>query len=333
MKYPQSKQLLEIIKKSRNILLTLHPSPDGDSVASNLALYLALRNLKKKVTLISGDSELPQNYETFPSATKIVNKNISEIDLNDFDLFIVLDITGYKRISRLDFHLNQKLTIVNIDHHATNKGFGHLEIIDKTASSTSQIIFEILSDLSASWRIKIDKNIAICLMAGIYDDCLFKYKGVDSRTFEIASILANINPEFSKLIFDIENRNSPDRLKVLSIALSQIENPIPHLALTTINYDQIQKLRLPRSATENTDIANTLKSVIGNDISACLVEFQPNLIKISLRTRDQKKYNLIKLAKALGGGGHAGAGGCNLKMSLDASKTILIETTKKVYNL
>jgi len=328
MKYPQSKQLLEIIKKSRNILLTLHPSPDGDSVGANLALYLALRNLKKKVTLISGDSELPQNYETFPSATKIVNKNISEIDLNDYDLFIVLDITGYKRISRLDFHLNQKLTIVDIDHHATNKGFGHLEIIDKNASSTSQIIFEILNDNN----IKIDKNIAICLMAGMYDDCLFKYKGVNSRTFEIASILANINKDFSKLLFDIENRNSPDRLKVLSIALSQIENPIPHLAITTINYDQIQKLRLPRSATENTDIANTIKSVIGNDISACLVEFQPNQTKLSLRTRDQKKYNLTKLAKALGGGGHAGAAGCNLKMSLEDSKNLLINTVKKVYN-
>ena len=73
-------KILQKIKKSNNILLCLHTSPDGDSVGSNLAFFQFLKHLKKNITLISGDSKLPLNYKTLPYSQNIIEKNISQIE-------------------------------------------------------------------------------------------------------------------------------------------------------------------------------------------------------------------------------------------------------------
>jgi phosphoesterase RecJ-like protein len=47
------------IEKAQKILMHLHPSPDGDSVGSTLAMFHALKAKGKDVTVIKGDSDLP----------------------------------------------------------------------------------------------------------------------------------------------------------------------------------------------------------------------------------------------------------------------------------
>src|SRR3989344_9571766 len=79
------------IKKANSILLHCHPSPDPDSVGSVLAMKFALESLGKKVTVIQGDSEIPQAFMHFPGAGDIVQKSFDEMDLKEFDLFIILD--------------------------------------------------------------------------------------------------------------------------------------------------------------------------------------------------------------------------------------------------
>src|SRR3954463_13074656 len=94
--------ILAEIEKASSILLHCHPSPDPDSVGSALAMKFALEQLGKKVTVIRGDSEIPQAFMHFPGAGDIQSKSFGEVDLKNFDLFIIQDSGSPEMISRLN---------------------------------------------------------------------------------------------------------------------------------------------------------------------------------------------------------------------------------------
>src|SRR3989344_3353977 len=123
----KASQIFDEIKKASSILLHCHPSPDPDSVGSALAMKFALEQLGKKATVIKGDSEIPQAFMHFPGAKEIIAENFFEVDLKEFNLFIILDSAAPEQISRfkpIKFPLPIR-TIV-IDHHRTNPGYADI---------------------------------------------------------------------------------------------------------------------------------------------------------------------------------------------------------------
>lgn len=83
--------ILAEVEKAKKILLHLHPRPDGDSVGSALSMMHVLEGMGKEVTVIKGDSPLPQYLSVLPGFSKIVPQNFFETDLSQFDLFIIQD--------------------------------------------------------------------------------------------------------------------------------------------------------------------------------------------------------------------------------------------------
>ncbi len=319
------------IKKSKEILMTLHPSPDGDSIGSNLALYHALTKMGKKVTLISGDSQLPDNFVTLPGVLKITNQNFFDLDLSKFDLFIINDIAALNQISRIKtIEFPKTLKTINFDHHASNSGLADINLINSSYPSTCQLIF----DLFESNKVKITPEVAACLFVGMYTDTGgFKYSGTTDKTFQIAAKLAAIYPAFPKLIFDIENNDHPDRLKFLSLILSTVETHFSDsVAVASLSHQNIKDNNLNPTVISSSEIANILKSITGWQIGVAIIEHQTNNIKVSFRTRDASKFDLSLVAVALGGGGHKAAAGLVLKdTSLDDAKKLVIKTIKKTY--
>jgi len=326
-----AKKIWKEIDHSKKILLHLHPGADGDSVGSALAMYHVLKGLNKDVDLIQGDTDLPKNISTLPGVDKIIPKNIFQIDLDQYDLFIVLDSSSLKQISRLgDIKFPKKLKLISIDHHISNEKFAKANLIVPTAPATAQVLF----DFFQVRKIKLNQKIASCLFAGIYTDTGgFKYVNTTYKTLNIASQLSKIYPKFSELIFNIENTDTPERLKLISILLSSVENYFSnHVALASISFEEIKDSNLNQAVvTGNSEVANMLKAVVGWDISLTLMEIQPETVKISLRTRDSQKYDLSKIATALNGGGHKAAAGATLNMSLPQAKETVLATIKKLY--
>lgn len=328
------KKIWAEIKKAKNVLLTLHPSPDGDSIGSNLALYHALTKMGKKVTLLAGDSTFPNNFSKLPGVKNILAKNFFQINPNDYDLFIIADISDEKRISKQgDMSIPKTLKTIVIDHHLSNTTkFANINLIDASSPATCQLLYWFLE----FGKIKITKEIAACLFVGIYTDTGgFKYRNTTSKTFSIATILTKIYPDFDKLIFEVENNDQPDRLKFLSIMLASINTYCSgKVAISSIDFDTIKKNNISNTVVNGSEISNMVKSVVGWDIGISLIEAQPNFIKISLRTRDAKKYDLTKLSVALGGGGHRSAAGSTLTdLSIPQAKELLIEKIKKIYQI
>ncbi|MFA5749887.1 MAG: DHH family phosphoesterase [Candidatus Shapirobacteria bacterium] len=327
------KKIWKEIDHSNNILLHIHPGPDGDSVGASLAFYHVLKRMGKNVVVIGGDNELPLNLSTIPGAKNIVPKNFFQIDLSQFDLFIIHDSSSPNQISRNGkIVFPKKLKTIAIDHHFSNEKFAQINLIAPKYSSTCQILY----DLFQIKKIKINSNIAACLFIGIYTDTGgFKYFNPTYKTFDIVSKLAKIYPKFAQLIFDIENNDHPDRLKFISILLNSITHSFSdHVAIASISYDEIQKYNLDQSAIGNySEVANMIKAVIGWNIAIALVEFQPNTIKVSFRTRDAKIYDVSKIAIATTtGGGHKAAAGATIyNKTLPEAKQFLLDIIQKLY--
>lgn len=321
-------QIWQAIQNANNILLHCHPSPDPDSFGSTLAMFHALKSINKKVTLIKGDSDIPSSAIALPGHDQITPKNFFEINQNEFDLFIIQDTAGLTQISKIKpVTFPQSMNTILIDHHTTNSGFANINLIDTTYPATCQIVF----DLFKIWQIAITKDIASCLFLGLYTDTGgFKYSPTNESTFLAAAELAKINPDFTQIIFNWENNLQPEHLAYRSLALNSIELFFNnHVAIAATSFEDLQKKGIRATHTEKSEISNALISVNGWEIGATLTETSPQTVNMSFRTRG--KYDVSKIASALGGGGHPAAAGATVKLSLSEAKKNLLEVIRKIY--
>jgi len=325
-------KIFEAVQKSNKILLHCHPYPDPDSVGSVLAMSAVLKKLGKDVNVITGDTEYPQNLMGFPNREWIQPKNYTQINPSEFDLFLILDSSSPSQITQLaEIEFPDKMNTIVIDHHTTNSSFGKLNLVESTYSSTSQILY----DLFKLWKVEISPDTAACLFMGIFADTGgFKYPSSTPETLHVASELANINPNYHKLIFDLENNKKPIEVEMAGLALSSIEKHFSdRVVLSVIPYEEIKKRNLSKSDAMEGLVASLLKAVIGWDLVASLVESEPNNVTVSLRTRDENKFDVSKIAKTVGekGGGHKGAAGTTILKPLEEAKRTLLQTIGEIF--
>lgn len=324
--------ILAEVERAKSILLHCHPSPDPDSLGSVLAMKFVLEGMGKKVTVIKGDSDIPQAFMGFPGAKDIVQKNFLEMDPDQFDLFIALDSGSRQMISRRgEVVFPQSLTVVNIDHHASNENYGRINLVVSTYPSCTQVLY----DLFKCWNVKLDGNIAANLFIGTYTDTGgFRYRGTTERTFAMAAELVRHAPNFADIIFAVEESNTPVFITFQREALNNVEIHLNgKLALTSISNAFLKENNVRSDEMSTHFTVSMLRSVIGWDITVVLLEVEPNKVKVNFRTRNAEKYDMTAIATVFGGGGHKAAAGATLSVSLEEAKKIIVSRSKELYNL
>lgn len=322
-------QILEEIKKANKILLSFHPRPDADSIGASLAMMQALEAMGKNVTVIRGDSEVSPSLSGLPGFEKLVNKNLSEIDLTQFDLFIIQDISAIDRISAIvPVVFPSNLKTINIDHHSSNTNFAQINLVDTTYPATCQILY----DLFVLWNVEITPDMAKCLMLGMYyDSGGFKFPKTTSSTLAAAAHLAKIAPDYISVIDLVDNSNTPGVIAYEGLALSLVTLYChDHVAISAVSFKDLQDKKIAKVELFP-DIARILKSVVGWEIGVKMVEDQPGGVKVSFRTRDEQKYDVARIAVALGGGGHKAASAVYIKSSLEEAVKKVVETIDSIY--
>lgn len=323
--------ILAEIKKAKSVLLHCHPSPDPDSVGSALAMKFAVEQLGVKATVIKGDSDIPEAFMHFPGAKDILMKNYWEIDPNEYDLFIIVDsaLSGVSRLKTIT-ELPATMTVINIDHHKTNKGDGKINVIESNYPANAQLLYDLFIEM----KIKITKEIATNLFVGIYSDTGgLKYEGVTPRTFEIATELIKINPTVNKIVDIMTSSNSLSDLDFQGLAFDQIKTIDNKILMTSISRSLLDSKNIPEISLSAGLISSILKTVSGFALYVVLIEAKPKKIRLSFRTSDSDKYDVSRLAASLGGGGHKAAAGVVLDMSLEDAKTLVVSKIKELYNL
>lgn len=317
------------IKNSQNILLHLHPSPDGDSIGSALAMKQVLESLDKNVTVISGDSHPPKLFSMLPGFEDIKDQTFLDTDLSAYDLFIAMDSSNTDQITKkgkVVFPNNLKVLV--IDHHKSNTKYGNINLVDSSCPANCQLLFEIFSQ----WGIQITSEIAICLLVGIYTDSRFRYQGTTKKTFEITAKLVEIYPQFHQVFFDLENSLSDKRIYLLGLAINSIEHFFDNqVAIAVVTQQQLKEKDIEKEDIENNEISNILRSVTGWELDISLIETEQGIFNASFRTRNADKYDVSKIAVAFGGGGHQAAAGARIEGTKQIAVEKLLATIKQLY--
>ncbi|MDP2932711.1 MAG: bifunctional oligoribonuclease/PAP phosphatase NrnA [bacterium] len=319
------KKAINLLKKSKNWLVTSHTRPDGDAVGSMKAVCEIARQLGKSAQPVLL-SPLAQWYDFIFDAPVPVLGNDVKFDqleagsFGKFDLVVIVDTNSYVQLTEFDKWLKtSKIPVLVIDHHLTGDGIGTIEVIDSTAAATGEIIFDLLK--SAGWE--ITPAIAEALYIAISTDTgWFRFDNTDSRVMRNASSLIELGARPSVVYHRIYQNYSPARLKLLGKMLENLE--LYHDGKIAMQY--IMRSDFDSTGAKGTDteeFVNECQRVSSVEAVALFVELKDGGFRCSLRSNG--KVDVRKIAAELGGGGHKVAAGVNLKGSLAEVKKLILD--------
>jgi len=300
-----SQAIFQQIKKAENILIICHQNPDGDALGSNLALLTYLLEQKKKVNSFCLDPLL--DYFNFLPHNHLLT-NDHRVFSKAYDTVIIVDSGNleYAGVEKLITALTSDFTLINIDHHASNPGFGDINLVIRDASSTAEIIYRLFKD----WNVDINNKIATALACGIITDTGgFINPATSYQALLATADLKNRGANIHKIIQITLKKININNLKLWGRALERLTKIDKYnLVYTYLIQDDFIECEVEESAVEG--IANFLHILKEGEVIMVLREREKNLIKVSLRTSGNT--DLSKFAQLFGGGGHKKSAGFSL---------------------
>ena len=295
-------QILKCIKKSKNIVIVTHENPDGDAVGSSLAMYHALKGLKKNVDIII--PEYAKCFNELPGIDEVIKESDKV-----YDLAISLDAATDKLLNVWVKYFRESDQRIVIDHHSTNTMFGDINYVDLSAPACAQVVYMLIKH----YRWKITPEIGTCIMAGIITDTGgFQYSGVSRDTFNIAAELLDAGVNISKVykkVFDTKTKSSFELRRIALDRMEFLEDD--KIAFTYITNEDERKVNAGVGDYEG--IVSEGRSIEGVEVSIFLHELKDGEFKISLRSNSY--VNVSDVCIMFGGGGHIRAAGA--KMTAD----------------
>lgn len=313
-------EIISEIVAGSNFLITAHMRLDGDALGSELALYLMLKRLGKKVTIYNAD-ETPEQYRFLPGAGQIV---CSLDHLEDYDIGFILDCSELERLGKISSEIAKIKTLINIDHHVSNNGFSRLKLLDTAASSTGELIYRLMRKM----QIELTPDICTNLYAAILTDTGgFRYSNTRQETLHAAAklVAGGANPQWiSENIYE----NYPlAKLLLLSRVLETLSLDL-ELKTASLTVSQ-QHLREADATLEHTDnFVDIPRGVKGIDISILFTQIADRQYKLSLRSKG--KVNVEKIARKFGGGGHLNASACRIDGDIDEVKARTLAAVREL---
>jgi phosphoesterase RecJ-like protein len=315
-------RIIEALRQSQTICVAGHMRPDGDCVGSQLALTLALRNEGKKVTCWNED-HIPQKYG-FLDRDGIIQKPRKG---KRFDCVVAADAATFERLGSVGRRVADRKLLINIDHHESNTRFGDLNWVSAREPSTGELIFRLLK--VAKWP--ITKRIADCLFTAVSTDTgSFQYPSTRPGTYHVAGELVRRGADLAKICDEVYQSYPLSRARLLRHVYS-------HFRLThhdQIAYFWLKKADFARTGADSSDSEGLIDHIraIAPVVVACVFEeLEPELTRISLRSKSEK-VNVNAIAAQFGGGGHPAAAGARIAGKPLSVQTRVIAAVKKAIN-
>lgn len=297
-------EILKIIEQGRRFLVASHESPDGDALASTLALVNALREMGKDVVAFNPDG-VPEPFSFLPGASMVVRSLANEVP---FDAAFVLDAGELRRAGN-DL-ASRCRALVNIDHHPFSS-FGDVQLVDVKASATGALVYRILT--ARGWPISSD--VALCIYTAILSDTgSFRYSNADPEAFDIASRMVSLGVNPWDVASCLYESQPAARLRLLAQALSTLTvSPCGRYASVTVTSEMYQRTG---SGPEHTDgFVNYPRSVSGVEVALFFRQVAPAAFKVGFRSKG--RIDVGALSRELGGGGHHNAAGAVVEGDLE----------------
>ena len=166
-----------------------------------------------------------------------------------------------------------------------------------------------------------DEKMAEAIYVGVSTDTgCFRFANTTAHTFDVAADCLAAGAEVSSWNQKLFDTKSLAKLRLQGWIIDHVQ---------FLEEGKLAICCLPREVEEQigvteddmNDISSFLRSIEGVRMSALLRQTPEDRIKISVRAIPGS--NAAAVCETFGGGGHAGAAGCNLRMTMEeAAKTI-----------
>ncbi|MFK7900594.1 MAG: bifunctional oligoribonuclease/PAP phosphatase NrnA [Cyclobacteriaceae bacterium] len=316
------------IKAASNIVITAHKSPDGDSIGSSLGLLHFIEKLGKTATVCHPDPA-PTFLDWLDTSSFLIMSEQPEAVRDTFekaDLVFCLDYNSTNRIGPDMQALLEATTAktVMIDHHLHPEEFATLQVSETKASSTSELIVELIEQSGNSDL--LDQKTGTPLYLGILTDTgSFRFPSATPRTHEILAKILATGVEHHLIHEALSDNNTASRLRLQGYAMCEkleiMENYM--VAIISLSKEELAKYHYQKGDTDS--LANQALSIKGMKAAIVFTE-RDGIMKISFRSKGEENPVNVLAKENFNGGGHANAAG-------GMSELTVTETLEKIKRL
>lgn len=307
----------DLLREAPSVALACHVNPDPDAIGSMLGLAQHLRERGSRVVASWGNE--PFTKPRFMAALPASDVAVPPAQFPRApDLLVTLDTASPDRLAALQPVLDSARSVICVDHHVTNPGFGTVNLVDPGAASTAEVVHRLIGAMGGD----VSPAVAACLYAGIVTDTgRFQYEATTPETLRVAADLRTAGFDHAALARALFEDNSLGFLKALGTALERVELvDDAGLVWTYLTQDDLTRTGIPMGETD--DLIDVIRTVREADAAAVLKQQRDGAWKVSLRSKGG--HDVGAVAAAFGGGGHRLAAGYTSTGSLEETVARLV---------
>lgn len=331
-----------LVSKWKRVALVSHIKADGDALGSLVAMGALLEKIGVQSTPIVFE-EISQKYSLFRRNDSIVlwDDDTTPALLEACDGVIVLDTCSYAQLGPMvDWLRASSIPKLAVDHHITRDDLADSYLVNESAAATCLILYEWA--MVTGWELSKEAREAV--FVGIATDTgWFRHSNTDACVFSAIAKLAEGGVRPHELYEELYQRESIGRVRLLGEALGSLEMVAgDHVAVMTLPLAAFTRAGAVLADTE--DIVNEPLRIDSVRVSVLLVEANPDLIRVSLRSKPPRStdscesskpsrllvVNVAEIARALGGGGHARAAGVSIRGNLASAHTTVVNRLQTI---
>lgn len=285
-----------------------HRRPDGDTLGSTAALCRILRNLGKTAHIVE-NGEVTQRY-------RWLHEGLTKPEAEKEDTIVTVDVASPQMLPR-EYEKYLGNIALRIDHHGKATSFTEFELVEPEAGACAEIIYDLLTELGQ----QMDKDTADALYVAVSTDTgCFRFSNTTEHTFLTAGACKKAGAEVYRINQEIFETVRLPKLKMQSWIVENMKIfGDGKLALVAIPKAVEEALGVTEDDLEN--ISSFPRNIEGVCMAATLRETKDGGVKMSVRATPE--YDATQVAAAFGGGGHRGAAGASVKMTLEeAAKAV-----------
>jgi len=295
-------RIIETIREHQTFCVVGHVRPDGDCIGSQLGLAMALQNEGKQVVCWNEDAA-PAKLKFLDPTGMFARPKKGET----FDCVIATDCASFERMGKTGDCIANRKVMINIDHHESNTRYADVNWVSAREASTGELIFRLLK--VARWP--ITKPIADNLFTAVSTDTgSFQYANTRPGTFHTGAELVTRGANLAKICDEVYQSYPLSRVRLLKL----VYNKFRLAADDRIAWFWLKKADFSRTGAVTNDSEGLIDHIraIEPVVVACVFEeLDPELTRISLRSKSDK-INVNEIAAQFGGGGHSAAAGARI---------------------
>lgn len=286
-----------VLAGARRVAVYSHVRPDADTLGSALGLARVLRARGAEVSVSHPGPDLPSGIGRLPGVDGFT------APLADAEVAVAVDCASAERLAGLEASFRRHPVQVVIDHHATNEGFGTVDLIDPSANCTTELVLDVIDALGA----ELDAGTADCLYAGLVTDTgSFRWSSPAGHTMAGRLLAAGAHGrELARDLLDSHPRAWFSMVAAVLGSVTAVPEAFGGRGAVYAVCRAVDRGPLGWDAAES--LIDLLRTAEDCEVAALFKESDTGEWSASLRARTD--LDVAAVARSFGGGGHRLAAG------------------------